>query len=66
VVVLVNSKQQTVDDGATVANLLDVLGMTQKRVAVEVNLELVTKSEWPQFKLKDGDRVEIVSFVGGG
>lgn len=65
-VVFVNSKQQTLEENASVAALLDVLGMTQKRVAVEVNTELVTKNEWAQFKLKEGDRVEIVSFVGGG
>jgi len=66
VVVFVNSKQQTLEDGATVARLIEALGMGQKRVAVEVNTELVTKGEWQQFKLKEGDRIEIVSFVGGG
>jgi thiamine biosynthesis protein ThiS len=66
VLVFVNSKQQPLEENATVAVLLEVLGMTQKRVAVEVNTELVTKNEWAQFKLKEGDRVEIVSFVGGG
>jgi sulfur carrier protein len=66
VVVFVNSKQQPLEENATVAALLDVLGMTQKRVAVEVNTELVTKNEWALFKLKEGDRIEIVSFVGGG
>ncbi|HYG76916.1 MAG TPA: sulfur carrier protein ThiS [Planctomycetota bacterium] len=65
-VVFVNSKQQTLEDGATVARLIEALGMGQKRVAVEVNTELVTKGEWQQFKLKEGDRIEIVSFVGGG
>jgi len=66
VVVIVNSKQQTLEDGASVARLLECLNMQQKRVAVEVNAELVTKGEWPAFKLSDGDRIEIVSFVGGG
>lgn len=64
--VFVNSKQQPLDEGSTVAALLEVLGLMQRRVAVEVNTELVTKNEWPQFKLKEGDRIEIVSFVGGG
>ena len=64
--VFVNSKQQPLEENATVAALLEILGLTQRRVAVEVNTELVTKNEWAQFKLKDGDRVEIVSFVGGG
>jgi sulfur carrier protein len=66
VVIQVNSKAQELPSGATVKALLELLQMTQKRVAVEVNAELVTKNEWPQFTLKDGDKVEIVSFVGGG
>lgn len=65
-VIFVNSKQREVEAGATVAALLDVLGLALQRVAVEVNGQLVTRSEWPQYKLKDGDRVEVVSFVGGG
>ncbi len=65
-IVWVNSKQQNLEEGATVAVLLAMLGLMERRVAVEVNLELVTRNEWAAFKLKDGDRIEIVSFVGGG
>lgn len=50
----------------TVAALVDVLGLGQKRVAVEVNKELVVKKEWAAKVLCEGDRVEVVSFVGGG
>jgi sulfur carrier protein len=66
VLIYVNSKQQEMPGGATVLALLEVLKLTEKRVAVEVNTELVTKSEWANFTLKEGDRVEVVSFVGGG
>jgi sulfur carrier protein len=66
VVIFVNSKQQDVEAGVTVAALLELLGLALQRVAVEVNGQLVTRSEWPQYKLKDSDRVEVVSFVGGG
>ena len=62
----VNSKEQTIAGECSVQTLLDQLGFTQKRVAVEVNQELVTKSQWPSVQLRDGDKVEIVSFVGGG
>ena len=62
----VNSKEQTLDPECTVQTLLHQLGFAEKRVAVEVNQELVTKSQWAEVRLKDGDRVEIVSFVGGG
>jgi len=66
VVVLVNSKQQPLEAGTTVAGLLESLGLARQRVAVEVNGNLVTRTEWAQYKLSDGDRVEVVSFVGGG
>ncbi len=64
--VWVNSKSQELDDGATLAGLVEKLGMSLQRVAIEVNLELVTRARWADFKLNDGDRIEIVSFVGGG
>lgn len=64
--IVVNSKEQEIADGSTVERLLDVLGMAQKRVAVEVNQELVMKAQWADVKLQAHDRVEIVSFVGGG
>jgi thiamine biosynthesis protein ThiS len=62
----VNSKEQQTPDGASISALIELLEMQNKRVAVEVNQELVTKNEWQKFTLKAGDRVEIVSFVGGG
>jgi thiamine biosynthesis protein ThiS len=66
VIVFVNSKQQEIPDGATLAELLELLGFERQRVAVEANGELVTRNDWAQYKLKAGDRLEIVSFVGGG
>ncbi|MFH0939929.1 MAG: sulfur carrier protein ThiS [Planctomycetota bacterium] len=65
-IIYVNSKPQKVPENASVAALLEILSLTEKRVAIEVNKELVTKREWTRFKLKAGDRVEVVSFVGGG
>ncbi len=50
----------------TVQDLLDELGIESGRVAVEVNLKIVKKADYAAFKLKDGDNVEIVNFVGGG
>ncbi len=62
----VNSKEQTLEPESTVQSLLQQLGFAEKRVAVEVNQELVVKSQWNDVRLKPGDKVEIVSFVGGG
>ena len=50
----------------TLAALVEALNMKSDRVAVEVNREIVPRERWPQTLLKDGDRLEIVHFVGGG
>ncbi len=51
---------------ATVQELLDEMKITPGRVAVEVNLNVVRKAEYETYRLRDGDAVEIVNFVGGG
>lgn len=50
----------------TLKELLEEIKMEPKRVAVEVNLNIVKKADYPIFNLKDGDTIEIVNFVGGG
>ena len=50
----------------TVQELLGELRIKPERVAVEVNLSIIKKSDYDSCRLKDGDRIEIVNFVGGG
>ena len=50
----------------TVAGLVESLGMKSDRVAVELNRDIVPRDRWPETQLKDGDRLEVVHFVGGG
>jgi sulfur carrier protein len=50
----------------TLAELIKSLDMKADRVAVELNREIAPRDRWPQIELKDGDRLEIVHFVGGG
>jgi thiamine biosynthesis protein ThiS len=50
----------------TLAALIESLAMKPDRVAVELNRNIVPRDLWPQTHLKDGDRLEIVHFVGGG
>ncbi len=50
----------------TLAALIASLDMKSDRVAVELNREIAPRDSWPQIALKDGDRLEIVHFVGGG
>jgi sulfur carrier protein len=62
----VNGESKDLPDGATVARLIQSLALGGARVAVEVNKELVVRKAWDAHVLKDGDRVEVVTFVGGG
>ena len=63
---VVNGDQQTVPDALTVRQLLEHLGFRPERVAVEVNRAVVKRAQHASQALKDGDAVEVVSFVGGG
>jgi sulfur carrier protein len=62
----VNGEARDVPDGLTVASLLQHLAINAPRVAVELNAEVVVKARHHDTKLSEGDRVEIVTFVGGG
>ena len=62
----VNGQTREVPDGSTIADLLRQLKVTEPHVAVEVNLELVPRAEHVQTKLRGGDRLEVVTLVGGG
>ena len=50
----------------TLAALVELLGMKSDRVAVELNLDIVSRDRWAETQLNEGDRLEIVHFVGGG
>ena len=64
----INGEPRTFPDRAslTLAALIESLNMKPDRVAVELNRDIVPRDRWPQTPLKDGDRLEIVHFVGGG
>lgn len=62
----VNGDARELPDGATVAALIAHLGVAERKVAVERNLEIVPKSQYGATALSDGDRIEIVHFIGGG
>lgn len=64
--IVVNGDPRGVAPGATVASLLRELSLPATRVAVERNREIVRKSEYDAVALSAGDRIEIVTFVGGG
>ena len=64
--VTVNGEVREAPDSATLAEQLASLGIESGRVAVERNREIAPKSLWTAITLADGDRLEIVQFVGGG
>ena len=64
--VTVNGEEREIEAGATVADLIRLLAHAPERVAVELNREVVRRARWAETGLGEGDRVEVVHFVGGG
>jgi len=61
-----NGEKRNFPDGLTISTLVAQLGMKPDRVAVELNLEIIPRARWEATTLKDGDKLEVVHFVGGG
>ncbi|UJJ30054.1 sulfur carrier protein ThiS [Halopseudomonas maritima] len=64
--ILLNGEPHQLDQPLTLSALIDELGLTGKRLAVELNLEIVPRSQHADTRLSEGDRVEIVHAIGGG
>ena len=62
----VNGEHRRIREGVTLADLASELGLEPTRVAVERNLEAVSRSTLAEVKVEDGDELEIVHFAGGG
>lgn len=63
---IINGDEREFDNVSTLPELLVKLGLKSDRVAVELNRELIPRERWSSLRLKDGDKLEIVHFVGGG
>ena len=61
-----NGEPRALASGLTVAGLLETLGLDRRKVAVERNEAIVSRSTYDQTTIEDGDRFEIVHFIGGG
>ena len=63
---IINGEERRFGELASLATLVEELGIKGDRVAVELNREIVPRPRWSETPLRDGDRLEIVHFVGGG
>ena len=63
---LINGEERSFDDKLTLSALIEELGVKADRVAIELNKIIVRRDAWAATKLRDGDRLEVVHFVGGG
>lgn len=66
ITITVNGEQRDARPGSSVTDLLLEMGLDPGRVAIERNLEILSRPEWQKTSLQPGDRYEIVQFVGGG
>ena len=64
--VIINGEPRQLPDRLNAAGLIEHLGLSGKRLAMEVNLEIVPRSQLNELELKAGDRIEIVHAIGGG
>jgi sulfur carrier protein len=64
--VTINGEQQTLAAETSIDRLIEQLGLQGKRLAVEVNLEIVPRSDYDRRVLAEGDAIEIVQAIGGG
>jgi sulfur carrier protein len=63
---LINGEPRSVASGTTLAQLLETLRLDPRTLAVELNLNVIPRGRHAQCELQDGDRLEIVTLVGGG
>ncbi|MBZ5688554.1 MAG: sulfur carrier protein ThiS [Acidobacteriia bacterium] len=63
----INGEERSFDPPVpTLAALVEALGMKTDRVAIELNRDIVPRDRWAQTTLNEGDKLEVVHFVGGG
>jgi thiamine biosynthesis protein ThiS len=62
----INGEDESYTAPLSLSELISQMGLKADRVAVELNLQIVPRDQWQQTNLSEGDRLEIVHFVGGG
>lgn len=64
--IVLNGQPREFRDGGTISELLDQMQIERRGVAVEVNCEVVPRQRHGEYRLSEGDRLEVVTLVGGG
>ena len=64
--VLINGETKEISGELNLSELLKRFSMPSERIAVELNREVVRKKDWENTKITEGDRLEVIHFVGGG
>lgn len=64
--IVVNGESKEIIDGSTLLEVLKELSLEGKVMAAAVNMEIVKQDSWDAYKLNDGDKLELLDFVGGG
>ena len=64
--VLINGESREVPDSVTLTALLELFPMPSQRVAIELNRSVVRRADWGNIIISEGDKIEVIHFVGGG
>ncbi len=64
--IILNGEQREFEDGITLGALIQKEGVLEKVMATAVNMQIVKKEDWSSKKLEEGDKIELLQFVGGG
>ena len=64
--IILNNESDEVHDGITIKELLDDKKIKTKYIAIEINKKIIPKSSYYKYELKEGDKIEIITAIGGG
>ena len=64
--IIINGQEKEFTNGVTLDTILSTLGLDGKVMAAAVNMDIVKQDVWKNYILKDGDKLELLDFVGGG
>jgi len=64
--IIINAQEKEFKDNSTLLNVLTELSLVDKVMAAAVNMDIVKQDQWDKYILNDGDKLELLDFVGGG